>query len=163
MSIHEIFAALENSALGLSIAQSSVLFPWIECVHVLSVAATIGMVFVMDFRLLGWGAHRSSAQKLMAELLPYTWGAFAVAAVSGFLLFSSAATSYAANIAFQLKFVGLLFAAINMLIFHFVGARGIMRWDEDKRPPAAARIAGTVSIICWVFVIAAGRWIGFTG
>jgi hypothetical protein len=34
-------------------------------------------------------------------------------------------------------------------------------WDETRDLPIAARIAGFVSILLWVSVVAAGRWIGF--
>lgn len=161
MSLHEIFVALEASGLGVAIRESLVLFPWIESVHVLAVVVMIGAVIVMDLRLLGLGAHRSSARQLIAEVLPYTWGAFVVAAGSGFLLFASAASLYWTNIAFRLKLVGLLIAAMNMLVFHVATVHGIADWDERQRPPVAVRIAGMVSLSCWVFVVAAGRWIGF--
>lgn len=163
MSLREALVALENSGLGTAVRESFVLFPWIESVHVLAVVVVVGAVIVMDVRLLGWGAHRSGVRKLIAEVLPYTWIAFVIAASSGFALFASAATQYWDNIAFRLKFAGMLFAAVNMLVFHVATSRSIANWDEHQRTPMAARVAGAVSISCWVFVVAAGRWIGFVG
>jgi len=40
--------------------------------------------------------------------------------------------------------------------------RGVARWNTDAAPPPAARLAGALSISCWVLVICFGRLIAFT-
>ena len=98
---------------------------------------------------------------MSAELLPWTWGAFALAAFSGIALFTSAATSYVANPAFLIK-MGLLFAAaLNMMIFHFITWRTVHHWDEDTTTPTGAKVAGGLSLLFWVGVVTFGRWVGF--
>ena len=49
-----------------------------------------------------------------------------------------------------------------MVIFHIISARDQPRWDNKKRLPLPARLAGGVSILLWIVVVACGRWIGFT-
>jgi hypothetical protein len=94
-------------------------------------------------------------------MLPWTWLAFAVAATAGALMFSSKALTYYANIPFRVKIVCLVLAGINMLAFHWIGARHLRSWDAGK-PPARARFAGGVSLLLWTVIVATGRWIGFT-
>jgi hypothetical protein len=99
---------------------------------------------------------------LISELLPYTWAAFALALVTGALMFISNALSYVNNIQFLLKLLAIFAAGLNMGVFHMTAHRKIAQWDESMPPPAAARTAGIVSLALWILVIGLGRWIGFT-
>lgn len=56
----------------------------------------------------------------------------------------------------------MVLAGINMLVFHAATQRSVKQWDEDAFPPLGAKVAGGLSILCWLGVIAAGRWIGFS-
>jgi hypothetical protein len=95
-------------------------------------------------------------------VLPWTWTAFVIAAITGGLLFSSAATKYIGLWPFRIKMVLLALAAINMGIFHLGVFRGVAAWDRaPATPPTAARVAAGISLTIWVIVVAMGRWIGF--
>jgi hypothetical protein len=48
-----------------------------------------------------------------------------------------------------------------MLFFQYVTFRGVAEWDRDPIPPAAVRIAGSLSLAFWVSVVICGRLIGF--
>ena len=161
MTLEPILTALEAAPFAVAISTGSTLFPWIESVHVLAIVIVVGVVAVMDLALLGLGSHTASLRRLLREANGVTWSAFVVALVSGFLLFSSSATSYAANPAFQLKFVAMALAGANMALFHFASARSGQAWEALSRPPARAKIAGLISLSCWIVVVGAGRWIGF--
>jgi hypothetical protein len=47
-----------------------------------------------------------------------------------------------------------------MAAFHLVTYRGIARWDTGTATTRAARFAGASSLVLWVGVMLAGRWIG---
>ena len=81
---------------------------------------------------------------------------------SGGLMFISNATKYLGNGFFIAKMVLIGVAGLNMVVFHFVGARDLPKWENDARLPLSARLAGGLSILLWVAVVACGRWIGFT-
>jgi hypothetical protein len=98
----------------------------------------------------------------MAEVLPVTWTAFALAAITGSLLFSSNAVKYSHNTFFLAKMSLLVLAFVNVVIFHLITARGMEAWDESPRVPAPVRAAGLLSLTVWIAVIACGRWVGFT-
>jgi hypothetical protein len=160
MTIAGVLVQLEAMPFATAIRQNGNIFPWIESVHVLAIVIVVGFVFVMDMRLLGFAGRARSVQRVLADGVPYVWGAFALALFSGFLLFSSSAVTYAANPAFQLKFLAMAIAGMNMAVFHGVGLRRVDAWG-DGAPPMPARVAGAVSMLCWVVIIGAGRWIGF--
>ena len=49
-----------------------------------------------------------------------------------------------------------------MAVFQLMGAKDMSRWEWAAMPPPAARLAGGLSILLWIAVVACGRWIGFT-
>jgi hypothetical protein len=51
---------------------------------------------------------------------------------------------------------------INMAIFEFITVRGVNEWDVTPSPPLPARLAGAISLACWVLVFVFGRWTGFS-
>lgn len=162
MSLDTLLQNIYDWSVSDSIRANVSAFPMLESLHVLAITMVFGTILIVDLRLLGLASHRRSAQKLIVELLPYTWVAFAVAVVTGALLFASNALSYAHNTQFLLKMVAIVAAGINMGIFHMTAHRRIADWDEALPPPTAARLAGASSLLLWVLVIFLGRWIGFT-
>ena len=162
MNLEPIFQRIYDLPIADSIRQSSNSFPTLESIHVLSLVLVFGTIAIVDLRLVGFGLHRRGAHRLIAELLPYTWVAFACAAVSGALLFSSNAVQYASNTQFQFKMALIVLAGCNMALFHMTIYRRIAQWDLAVPPPVAARLFGVLSLIIWTAVIVLGRWIGFT-
>jgi hypothetical protein len=153
---------LQATSIATAIRENEILFPWIESIHVLAITLVIGSISIVDLRLLGVASLERAADRLMGEVLPLTWGAFAVGATTGALLFSSNATTYAHNFYFQGKMLLLTAAALNMSLFHIFGMRGIARWGRAKQTPLPAKMAGAISLLLWICVVAFGRWIGFT-
>jgi hypothetical protein len=153
--------AIENQPYAVAIARSQWLFPFFETLHVLALTLVVGSVAMMDLRLLGVGSRERPVTELTATVLPWTWSAFAVAAICGLLLFSSKAAIYYLNLPFRLKMICMGLAALNMLVFHTIFERDVVRWNLGT-PPLRVRIAGGVSLFLWVVIVAAGRWIGFT-
>jgi hypothetical protein len=106
-----------------TILENEVLFPWIESIHVLAIVLVVGTISIIDLRLIGIASLDRAATRLMRDVLPWTWGAFVIAVITGSLLFSSNAPKYAHNFFFQGKMVLLAAAGVNMAIFHMFGLR----------------------------------------
>ena len=160
-TILEFCTWLEETALGLTITESSWLFPTIETIHVLALALVFGSIAMLDLRLLGVSNRDRGVMQLASETLPWTWSAFIVAAASGVLMFISSATRYYDNGPFRIKLVLLALAGLNMAIFHLTAYRAVHSWNTSLPTPPAARIAASLSLLFWIGVIVAGRWIGF--
>jgi hypothetical protein len=153
---------LQETPIATAIREGETLFPWVECVHVLALTLVIGSIALVDLRLLGLRSRERSVVETTAEVLPITWAAFAIAVVSGGLMFSSNATGYAHNSFFQVKMALIAFAGLNMLGYHLIVGRGAASWDTAASTPLRARLVGGVSLALWIAVAACGRWIGFT-
>jgi len=162
MAFEGIAQWLQNTLLAQFIAGSAWAFPAIETVHVIAIALVVGSISIVDLRLLdvSWKTHRVT--DLTQEILPWTWGFFIVAVITGLLMFISDAASYALNFAFQIKLLLMALAGANMLVFHMLIEPGIASWDVNKSTPASARIAAGLSLTFWIGVVAYGRWIAFT-
>jgi hypothetical protein len=156
------FHWLHETAFAAAIRTSSLLFPWVESVHVLAIALVVGSIAAVDLRLLGLASRSRPITRMIHDILPLTWTAFAIAVLTGAALFSSNAIQYAHNGPMRLKMLLLAIAGINMLVFHFVTYRSVAAWDEAPRTPLPVRLAGAASLALWVGVVAFGRWIGFT-
>lgn len=152
---------LEQTAVGASVRESVWLFPAIETVHLLGMAVLVVTVGVFDLRLLGWAMRHERVSELGRRLLPWAWAGFAVQVVTGTLLFSSEAIKVYTNPAFRLKILLIVLAGLQALIFHRAVYRGVAKWDESGVLPAGAKLSGLVSLVLWIGVVAAGRFIGF--
>src|SRR5260221_144585 len=100
----------------------------IESLHVLAITLVVGSIAIVDLRLIGLASLDRAAARLTSDVLPCTWAAFALAAITGSLLFSSNAFNYAHNAYFQAKFVFLALAGLNMAVFHLGVGRAITHW-----------------------------------
>jgi hypothetical protein len=150
---------LQGTRLAVSI--SEYWFPFVESLHVITMAIVAGTIFIVDTRLIGLTSTQLSFSYVSERLLPWTWGAFCCSVVTGTLMFIGNATGYYDNTAFRVKMALLLCAGLNMFFFQYVTFRGVSSWDLG-RPPATARLAGVISVTLWCGVIGFGRWIGFT-
>jgi Family of unknown function (DUF6644) len=153
---------LQSTAIARTIAENDVLFPWIESIHVLAVVLVVGTISIVDLRLLCIASVDRPVSQILHDVLPYTWGAFALAASSGALLFASNATTYGHNLFFRGKLVLLCLAGLNMAAFHLLASRDIAHWERSRQTPVAAKLAGAVSLAIWISVVVCGRWTGFT-
>jgi len=160
--LQHLIAYLESSGLADNIRENDVLFPLIESVHVLAICLVVGSILAVDLRLLGLASIQRPLRRVMRGILPLTWCAFVVAVASGGLMFISNATKYLENGYFIAKIFLIAAAGLNMVIFHGISGKDLSRWESEARLPLPARLAGGLSILLWVCVVACGRWIGFT-
>jgi hypothetical protein len=160
-SSQALFSWIQHSALSSAIRGSTSLFPWLESIHVLAIATVVGMIAVVDLRLLGFASRERPASELLAGILPITRAAFALAVLTGSLLFASNAWDYLHKAPFVAKLVLLCVALLNIAVFHGFTVRDIQKWDTARSPPSSVRLAGAISLAAWIGVVACGRWVGF--
>lgn len=162
MSLLHAAEILQNSALGTAIRESNWWYAVLNVAHVLALMVAAGSIMFFDLRLLGLGLTRTPVSEAASRLLPWTWGGFSAMALTGVLLITSEAERLYFNTAFRVKIVCLILAGINVLVFHFTVFRSVDQWDRSAVTPARARIAGALSLLLWLSMLAAGRAIGYT-
>jgi len=154
-----LWLRIENWPLSQVIAATN-WFPLIESIHVIAITLVVGSILWVDLRLLGLAATRLPVSTLSQQLLPWTWGAFAVSTVSGLAMFITRASAHVDNPAFRWKILLLVLAGANMAYFHFRVYKSVHEWDENIAPPRQLKIIGATSLLLWSGVMLSGRWIG---
>ena len=162
MNLAALWQWLETSKVGDFVASNEWAFPTIESIHVIAIVTVVGSIMIMDLRLLGAASKDASVTVMSRDTLPYTWGAFVLAAITGSLLFVSKAHSYAHNPWFLLKMGAMFLAGVNMAIFHSTSWRTVQNWNSNSIVPTAGKVAAGLSLFFWLLVIFFGRAIGFT-
>lgn len=153
-------AAIEGTTLAAWLRSSAWGYPAIETLHILGLALLIGSAVAFDLRLLGVGAVLPIGP-LAEFLLPLARFGFGVAVVSGCVLFMMQARTFAAMPLFFVKMGTVLLAVANTVIFHRGVFPSVGNWAHAAGPPARARVAAAVSIICWTIVLVCGRFLAY--
>src|SRR6476646_1701439 len=152
-----VLASLEASHLAGRIRDSLYLFPFIESFHVIGLTMVFGTIAILDLRLLGVASRRRPFSRIASDIMKWTWAAFGLTVATGLLMFITNADVYYHNLYFRLKMAMLVLAGVNVLVFEVTASRSIARWDNDRRAPAAGRVAAAVSLVLWIGVIFMGR------
>jgi hypothetical protein len=152
-----LFEWFEYTAPGIVVRESVWLFPVIEAVHLLGLCLLGGALLVVDLRMLGFGLRGQSISQLHRYMQPWLTGAVVLMLGTGVLLFLSEAVKCYYSQSFRVKIIALTVA----LIFTFT-LRARIAADGTLTPSVGARLAAAASIMLWLTVAAAGRWIGFS-
>ena len=157
MNLHPFFQWLQGTGGSVAIRESTLLYPMIETSHVLMLCLFLGMIAMVDLRLLGIGLRGIPVSQVAGRLLPLAAAGFALMTFSGMLLFYSGPVRASGNIFFRIKMVMIVLAGMNALLFHFTIYRRVLDWDCDPMPPLRARLAGFCSLLLWSGVVICGR------
>ncbi len=147
--------------LSVAVRESIWIYPILEVLHCVGILLVAGTIVVVDLRLLGFGMRQSRVSSVVGQVVPWTLSGFAFMALTGSLLAWSEPLRLYHSIFFPWKLLFLAMAGLNALLFHYGIYRGVGAWDTAVLTPARARLAGAVSIVCWICVIAAGRAVGY--
>jgi len=156
--------ALEASGLGQAMRQWLWLYPAVEIVHIVGIGLLFGSIVVFDLRLLGF-SRDISVKRLARHVLPWSAGSFLLIVPSGLLMFIAHASEFIASGVFAVKMLLILAAGVNAGLFHTITFRTADVWDSEEMrklpPPPSARLAGGLSLLIWVSVIACGRLLAY--
>ena len=152
---------LYDSPVATFIQESEWAFQALETVHVIAIALVVGTIAIVDLRLLGLASTQRPFAEIAKDCLKWTWAAFAVAVLSGGLMFTSNAVKYLGALPFRMKLLFLLLAGLNMLAFELITARDMAAWGRERPVPLAGKIAGALSLLLWLGTVTFGRWTGF--
>ena len=149
---------LENTSLGAGIAGSLWAYPYVQLLHFTGLSIWLGTTITVDLHLLGVLKRQQTPAQLLKGLIIWNWIGFVVLISGGFMLFSTAATGFIQNPAFETK-VGLLLPMA--LIWHIIVQIKLRTWGQTMEPPRVAKVAGLVEIFLWLTVAAAATTIPY--
>jgi hypothetical protein len=132
--------------------------PTVQTVHIVAIAIVMTSMAMLDLRLVGVAGRRQSLPDMAHRFLPWVWVAVVVLLCSGTILIIGEPGRELRNTVFWTKMSLLAAALILTLIFQTVLRRNNTFWDGNR---AASMLLGSVSLMVWVSIIAAGRWIAY--
>jgi hypothetical protein len=150
-----------QTPLSVSIRESIWVYPILNVLHCVGIVFVAGTIVVVDLRLFGLSLRRLPVSSVVSQVVPWTLSGFAFMAVTGSLLAWSEPLRLYKSLFFPWKLLFLAVAGLNALFFHLGVYRGVGAWDSASLTPVRARLAGAVSMACWICVIAAGRAVGY--
>jgi uncharacterized membrane protein SirB2 len=133
----------------------------IEAAHVLAITLFVGMIALVDLRLLGAAFRRTPMSQMLDRILPWSVVGFAVMLLTGLLLFYAIPVRSFHSVWFRTKLALMLIGAVNIFLFHGRVQRDQARWDLGPTP-RSARISAVVSLCVWAGVIVTGRMMAYT-
>ncbi|MEG3000104.1 MAG: DUF2214 domain-containing protein [Comamonas sp.] len=138
---------------------SGTAYLWVNAAHILGLGLLVGAIVPLDLRLLGlW--RQVPLAVLQPVLLPMATLGLTLALLSGLWLFSVRPLEYAANTTFQCKLALLVLALGNIAWQHgAAGWRAVLQ--SAATPSLAVRGRAALSLLLWLALVLAGRWIGF--
>jgi hypothetical protein len=148
---------LSNTPLSLKIQTVLWIIPAVQTIHILCVAVVMSTMAMLDFRLVGISGRSQSIAQAVRRWVPWVWGTLPVMLLTGCILIIGEPTRELMNPYFRAKMVMLLIVVAITLLLH-IKNKDAAYWQAKA---LAAKFAGLVSLLLWVGIIAAGRWIAY--
>ncbi|MEP5764765.1 MAG: DUF6644 family protein [Halieaceae bacterium] len=159
--IYEFALWVDGSQWSTMLHESYYMYNWVEATHVLSLTFSLGLLFLIDLRVLGYALPNVSAVEVANRLhWPMLLG-FSVMIITGLLLFYAIPVRSAQSIWFRVKLLLLVCAAINALLFHKALRRAAGGWSDGLPAPRALRRGAGYSLLFWTLVVICGRFIAY--
>jgi hypothetical protein len=152
---------LASQTFSIGLHESFYLYNWIETTHVLTLMVSLGLLCIIDLRMLGWCFTQVPASKIAERLTKPMLAGFVVMFATGILLYTAIPVRTSQSLWFRIKVILLLAAFINAVLFHRHMKASIDTWDRAPVPPARTRIAAGLSLALWAGVVVTGRFIAY--
>ncbi len=152
---------LDSQSWSTAIHESIYLYSWIETTHVLTLMLFLGMLCIIDLRMLGAIFPNVPASTIAQRLDKPMMIGFAVMLLTGFLLYYAIPVRTTQSLWFRIKVVLLIAAGINAFLFRAKMQASSGTWDLDPSPPKRVRMAATASLVLWAGVVITGRTIAY--
>lgn len=157
----QFLETLSQTSLVLWVAQSDYGYPFVLTLHAIGMALVVGIVLVIDLRVIGVAKVVPLAN--LPRFFLIVWLGLAINLCSGSLLFFANYSAFIRNTAFISKIVLLLAAGIGTyLLARELRMSAARSGDGEVIPSNKARLIAAVCVLLWLGAITAGRIVGYT-
>lgn len=126
-----------------------------EVVHILSLAIGVGLIALVDLRLLGVGVENASAERLWRATALVSLMGLVVAVTTGLMIFSTDPVRYFQHPTMRFKLLLVLVA----LAFNYTVHNRVVR---GRYPSIARSSVAALSLMMWVAIVFSGIFYAFT-
>ncbi len=150
---------LETTALAEWVLTSLVGYPLVLTLHSVGMAIIVGLVMVVDLRLIG--RFERIPLTALQSLLRLAWYGFAVNLTTGVMIFTSQAVFYSTSPTFLLKMLMVIGGVAIAAYMQPILRREAVGWGETGGVPPRIRTLATVSLAMWSMTIITGRFTAY--
>ena len=136
--------------------------PIAQSVHILGIAVVMASIVMIDLKFLGLAVPTQNVSEMIRRLMPWTWWALSLNAVTGLLFVLARPNRYFYNPVAGWKFSMLVPAVALAFIVHWLSTREAGYWERSPGRRISARIIAVMSLVLWTGVVLAGRWIAYS-
>lgn len=144
-----------------SLHESLYLYAWVETTHVLTLMVFLGMLFIIDLRMLGLAFREVPASRVAASLDRPMLIGFSVMVITGLVLYYAIPVRTTQSLWFRIKVVLMIAAGINAWLFRSRLRAAGEQWDTAPRAPRPLRVGAALSLSLWAGVVVCGRAIAY--
>jgi hypothetical protein len=141
------------------VTEYAYVWPICEVFHFLGLAVLMGIVLVINLRILGIGSLKHMAYGDLHKLLPWAVAGFTFNAISGMVFFVAQPQTYTLNLSFDLKIIVFVLAGITVLYHTIFDEPWEITGDADA--PLTAKCMAAAQIFLWFGVLYFGRMIPY--
>lgn len=152
---------IESKSWSTGLHESYYMYNWVESTHVVSLTIFLGMLFFIDFRMLGLTMTEIPASKIASRLHTPMMIGFVIMIITGLLLYFAVPVRVTQSIWFRIKVVLLVAAGINAWIFNKKMRESALTWESQIMAPKHLRYSAALSLGLWMGVITTGRLIAY--
>jgi hypothetical protein len=135
--------------------------PAVQTIHIVTVAAVITAILMVDLRLMGYTARHQSIATVANRYLPTVWYALPILLATGATLIIAEPSRSLQNPVFALK-MGLLVLAAGITLLCQLPLRGNPGyWEASDSRRRQVKLIGFLSLPLWIAILFAGRWIAY--
>jgi uncharacterized membrane protein SirB2 len=149
---------LSNTPVSLTIQTVTWIIPAVQTVHILCVALVMSSVAMLDLRLMGVAGLRQPVSRTVVRFLPWVWGVLPILLATGAILIIGEPSRELLNPYFRAKMAMLAAVVVVTFIIQRKNNRDATYWETRK---ATSLFTGVVSLLLWVGIVSAGRWIAY--
>ena len=159
--LSRLSAWLEQTQLSLAVQTHDWVVPTVQSIHILAVATVAASALMINLRLFGLYAADQPLREVLARFLPFIAWPLVVLLLTGIVMIAGEPPRSLKNPAFQLKMVLLLSAIVATAICKLALWRNPAFGDVTAGRRAGATALASVSMLLWVSIIFAGRWVAY--
>jgi hypothetical protein len=152
---------LSETSWSIGLHESLYMFNWLESTHVLTLILSLGMLVIIDLRMLGVCFPQVSAAKIAERLDKPMMIGFALMFITGIILYTAIPIRYTTSVWFRFKMILLVCAAINAWLFRRHMLASVGTWDTAAKAPTRMRVGAALSLVFWAGVVVFGRLIAY--
>lgn len=137
------------------------IIPSTQSVHYMALAVLFSSAAIINLRILGLISGHTPLTRVAQRFAPGVWIALVVMIITGLVLLIGEPARSLTTWEFQSKMVMLVLVAALTVYMQRRIADGASHWDVAAAVPGTARAAAVASLVLWMLIIVAGRWIAY--